>query len=507
MQIVSEIFATSAKRFADRTFVNDGTRQYTYGEFEREVCRLANVLVANGAQQGEPVGVYLPSSIELVLAYHACQRAGVIAMPLSAMNKHRELEEIARRTDVEILLTGSAGREVSGAVAEVVDTLKTVLDFDGDSELTHDVRAMMSSAPDSFDLVDRDHESAAALFFTSGTTGAPKGIVQSHRSVYSTVRDMAVYNRFRSGTEVVLSVLPMFNNFGATSVMLTAVFSGATLIIHERWNTDRVLHDIGEYGVTFFAGTPTMLTYMTQEYDAEKHDLTSIKLAVTGGAPVPAELIVACKDVMGLKVRQIYGSTEVCGNVVGEPVEGIRKRGSTGTPVGSTTIEIVDENNEQVAPGVVGEVIVGGDTVSIGYWRDEAASAEVFSEQGWRSGDLGYMDEDGYLFIVDRKKDLIICGGFNIYPIEVEGVLFLHAKVKMVAVVGLPDELRGEIPVAYVVPNGEASEETEAELIAYCRENLASYKAPRKVVFINELPVGPSGKVLKRELRDTASKA
>jgi long-chain acyl-CoA synthetase len=503
MQTIPEVLATSARRYPGRTFLDDGVRSLTYAEVEAEVCRLANVLVDAGARVGAPVAIYFPSSIELGVAYHACQRLGAVAMPLSAMNTQRELEEIARRTDVEIMITGERGRDVCVAVSQAVPTLRTVLDLDGCSEHTVNARALMKAASESAPVVDRDIEAVAAVFFTSGTTGAPKGIVQSHKSVYSTIRDMAVYNRFRAGREVVLSVLPMFNNFGATSVMLTTMYSGATLVVHERWNTQRALRDVADYGVTFFAGTPTMLTYLLQEFDPQVHDLSSIRLVVTGGAPVSSELIDACQAQLGLRVRQIYGSTEVCGNVVGEPVDGIRKRGSTGTAVGSTNIVIVDPDYKEVPSGTIGEVVVGGDTVSIGYWRDDVTSAEIFSPQGWRSGDLGYLDDDGYLFIVDRKKDLIICGGYNIYPIEVEGVLFEHPKVGMAAVVGIPDELRGEIPVAFVVVQGEVTESLDAELIAYCRERLAAYKAPRKVKFVDELPQGPSGKILKRELRKT----
>ena len=505
MQLISEMLETSARRYGPRVFLDDGERTLTYGGFLEEVCRLAQVLADLGARAGEPVGIYLPSSIDLVLAYHACQRLGAVAMPLSAMNKLRELEQIARRTDLEVLVTGTAGAELAVATKGSVPSLRCVVDLQGSAAGTEDGRLLMSQAHDDFPLARRDPGGPAALFFTSGTTGAPKGIVQSHRSVYSTVRDMSVYSRFRSGREVVLSVLPMFNNFGATPMMLTAVFSGATLVIHERWNTDRVLEAIKTHGATFFSGTPTMLNYMLKAYDPSVHDLSSLRLTLTGGAPVSAELLVACQEVMGMRVRQIYGSTETCGHVVGEPVDGVQKPGSAGTAIGCATITIVDEHFEQVPTGVVGEVVVGGDTLSLGYWRDPETTAEAFSEDGWRSGDLGYLDEDGYLFVVDRKKDIIISGGFNIYPLEVENVLCEHPSVTMAAVVGMPDPALGEVPVAFVVPSDDPDRATAEEMIAYAREHLAVYKAPRRVVFVDEFPLGPSGKVLKRELRDAGA--
>lgn len=504
MQLVSELLSSAVKLYPDKIFLDDGTRRLTYREFDAKAAQLAHVLVARGIRPGMPVGIYVPNSIELVLGYHAAQKAGAIAMPISAMNKHRELDGIARRTELTVLITGNAGREAALETAASVASVATVLDFGDRDERTVDADSELASAPTTFDPVPRDPEDIATLFFTSGTTGEPKGIMQSHRGIFSTVRDMEVYNRFRASSEVLLSVLPMFNNYGATCVMVQCVFNGGTLIIHERWDTARVLRDIGEYGITYFAGTPTMLTYMTQDYDPAVHDLSSLRLAVVGGAPVAAELVAACKQLLHLDVRQIYGSTEVCGYMAGSPVVGVQKQASTGPAFGSASILVVDGDGQEVETGVVGEVIVGGDTVASGYWRDPEQTALAFSELGWHSGDLGYVDEDGYLFIVDRKKDLIICGGFNIFPIELEGVLFRHPAVKMCAVVGVPDEVRGEIPVAYIVVDDAVVGDPTAELTEFCKAELAAYKVPRRFEFVDAMPVGPSGKILKRELRKFA---
>ena len=507
MQTIGEIFASAARHYPDRTFLDDGSRAYTYREFEAEVCRLANVLTDLGVSRGQPVAIYMPNSIEIVLGYQACHRLGAVAMPLSSLNTAPELDGIARRTDFEYIITGDAGRDVATQVCTAVDTVHGVLDVDGDHEGTTDLRALMADADDRFALVHSDPESVATLFFTSGTTGAPKGIQQSHRSVFSTVRDMEVYNRFRAGREVLLSVLPMFNNFGATDVMVQATFNGGTVIIHERWNTERVLEDIRRYGVTFLATTPTMLTYMLKSFRPGEHDLSSLSMTITGGAPVAPRLIDDCRDILGIEVRQIYGSSEVCGNVAGEPLIGVRKRGSTGPSIGSARIVVVDEANKEVDTGIVGEVIVKGDTVSVGYWRDPQLNAEIFADGGWRSGDLGYLDDDGYLFVVDRKKDMIICGGFNIYPIELENVLYAHPAVKLVAVVGLPDDVLGEIPVAFVQPVDGADDDLAEQLDVHCRGQLAKNKLPRRFEILSSMPLGPSGKVLKRELRSMATSA
>jgi acyl-CoA synthetase (AMP-forming)/AMP-acid ligase II len=213
---------------------------------------------------------------------------------------------------------------------------------------------------------------------------------------------------------------------------------------------------------------------------------------------VPQPVIRRFEELSGARVTQVYGSTETCGQNVMEPTAGVRKPGSAGLPVGSSRITVVDDDGRPVPAGEIGEIIIGGDCVAAGYWQDEKATKEAFSSEGWRSGDLGYVDADGYLFIVDRKKDVIIAGGHNIYPLEIETLLYRHPAVAMCAVVGVPDQSKGEIPVAVVVPV-EGAAVTAAELQAYCRESLAAYKAPRAIHFVDELPV-EAAKIRKRDI-------
>jgi long-chain acyl-CoA synthetase len=341
----------------------------------------------------------------------------------------------------------------------------------------------------------------ACLFFTSGTTGLPKGAMHSQLSQHSTLRDMFVYNRFRFGAEVFLSVLPMFNNFGATCKMNLCIYSGATMITQERWDTRNVLDAIRRHRVTFMAGTPTMFVYLCNEFDPAQDDLSSLRLAVTGGAMVPTEILRQFEDKFGVPLAQIYGATEVTGYITGEPLVGVRRLGSAGTPFGSSDIQIVDDDGKPVPVGERGEVRISGDCVGKGYWRDPDTTARVFTAGGWLSGDIGMVDAEGYLTIVDRKKDLIISGGYNIYPLEVEDLLYKHPAVAVCALVGAADAVKGEIPVAVVVKKpGQAP--APQDLITYCRDHVAAYKAPRQVYFTAEMPLGPSGKILKRELRE-----
>jgi len=275
------------------------------------------------------------------------------------------------------------------------------------------------------------------------------------------------------------------------------------MVMLERWDTRRVLDGIRTHRVSYMAGTPTMFVYLCNEFDRARDDLSSLRLAVTGGAPVPVEILRQFESSFGVRLVQIYGATESTGYNTGEPLIGVRRLGSAGLPIGSSSITIVDDNGKSLPAGERGEVLIGGDCVAKGYWHDAEASAKAFTPNGWLSGDIGYLDEDGYLFIVDRKKDLIISGGYNIYPLEVEDLLYKHPAVAVCSLVGVPDPLKGEIPAAVIVPKTgvEPGAALADEITAYCRSHIAAYKVPRQVFFIEQMPQGPSGKILKRELR------
>lgn len=502
MQTTNEILLSSVRHVPDKLFIDDGERQITYQMFDKLCCQLANVLADQGIVQGSTVGIYLPSCAELAVGYHACQKLGAIAVPMSSMYQAREINDIAKRTEMTVIITDGAGAGVACGVRDGLPSLQHVLVHGSQVQDATSLHGLLAEASNERDTVQCRPEDVAVLFFTSGTTGKPKGAMQTHGSIHATLRDMEVYNRFRSAKETILGVLPIFNNFGATCLMMGTLYNGGTLLLHHRWDTERVLADISRARVTFMAGTPTMFIYMWKSFDPDRHDLSSLRLCVTGGAPVAPEALDACKNNLGLNVTQVYGATETSGYITGDPVVGVRKRGSAGPSFGSSDVRILDDDGKEMPPGEVGEVVISGDTIGAGYWRDKETTRTTFTADGWRSGDLGHLDEDGYLFIADRKKDLIISGGFNIYPIEVEDVLYKHPKVEMCAVVGIVDEVKGELPVAFVVTCEDPTSELGEELRIYCREQMAAYKCPRHVQFISEMPLGPSGKILKRKLRN-----
>ena len=503
MECLNEMLSRNARLLGDRPFIVTDSETISYAEFNRRASRLAHVLASLGVRKGDPVGLYLPSGALLATGYWACQKLGAIPAPMSVMYRDTEIGGIVARTGMRVMLTDATTFPYARLVQQAAPALQHILRAGGGAEGALDLAPLMAAASDHIDDVPCEPGDTAALFFTSGTTGAPKGAMHSQLSQHSTLRDMFVYNRFRWAREVFLDVLPLFNNFGATCKMNLCIYAGGTLVLHERWDTRAVLDAIREHRVSYIAGTPTMFVYLCNDFDPARDDLSSLRLAVTGGAPVPMGILQQFEAKFGVRLVQIYGATESTGYNTGEPLVGVRKLGSAGTPIGSSTITIVDDDGRALPTGERGEVLIGGDCVGKGYWHDAEASARAFTPAGWLSGDIGYLDDDGYLFIVDRKKDLIISGGYNIYPLEVEDLLYRHPAVAVCALVGAADDVKGEIPVAVIVPKPghAAGPALAAELTAYAREHIAAYKAPRRVLFIDQMPQGPSGKILKRELR------
>ncbi|MDF2367140.1 MAG: AMP-binding protein [Sneathiella sp.] len=485
----------------NQIFISFEGQTLTFAEFDARTSQLANVFKAKGAKAGDAIGLYLPSRPEMALGYWACQKVGAIANPISGMNRAREVSATVSRTDMKLILTSPETLPFALQVRQETGKLETIFVTGGAADGAVDVEALMDRADTTYSLPDFKADDVVALFFTSGTTGEPKGATQTQLSQYTTLRDMAVHGGLLWAQEVFLCALPLFNNFGATCMMNGAIFSGAKMIQMERWDTDAVLETITREKVTYLAGSPTMYLYLLRDFDPARHDLSSLKTCVTGGSPVAPNVMQQFEEKMGVPLLQIYGATESTGYVTGEPLFGVRKRGSAGVPIGGSRISIVDDNGAELPRGDIGEVRISGDTIGAGYWGDAETTAASFTPQGWLSGDLGYLDEDGHLFIVDRKKDVIISGGYNIYPLEVEDLLYQHPDIRICAVIGLPDKDKSEIPVAVVIPHaGHTLDATE--IIAYCRKNLSAYKSPRRVYTVDEMPLGPSNKILKRTLRD-----
>lgn len=499
METLSRMLARNVRLVPDRPYLVAGDETVTYRDFAARTARLANVMAAEGVRRGDRVGLYLPSTPLMAVAFWACTRLGAVPVPVSAMLRHAELRHLVAKARMAALVADAGTWPYFAEIRGEFAMLRTCLVAGGPARGAVDLEASCATTPDAFADADVDPSDVAAIFFTSGTTGTPKGTAQSHFAQCSSLRDMMVAHRTRYASETYLCAVPLFTNYGLVVNLNLCMYTGGTLVLHERWDTQRVLADIGRHRATYFGGTPTMYVYMVNEHDPARHDLSSLRVCTTGGSPVPQPVVARFEAMSGVRVSQVYGATEVCGQAVMEPTAGIRRPGSAGLPVGSSRIAIVDPATGAVLPpGETGEVVIGGDCVAIGYDGDPEATAAAFGPLGWRSGDIGHVDQDGFLFIIDRIKDVILTGGHNIYPLEVETVLYRHPAVAMCAVVGVPDAEKGEIPVAVVV-RAPGATDTEEEIRQWCRGQLAAYKAPRRVAFVDEMPI-EAAKIRKREL-------
>lgn len=498
MQTLTGMFTATAAAHPDRLFLITEDESVTYAEFDDRARRLATVLEQRGVTKGDPVGILLPSRIELALTYWAAQRLGAVALPLNPMFRAPEIERMVALTHLRLLVTDPNGYD--HVVARMQSPPESVLVWE---DTPSGLDAEIAAAAEHGALVDIRPDDPVCMFFTSGTTGRPKAVVQTQRGQQAGLVGMFVHNRLRFGTDVVLNVMPLFNNFGASGVMNTSVFAGATIVHLERWDAARALEQITEHQVTVMLGSPTMYVDLCGLHDPARHDLSHLRQAVTAGAAAPPALIDRFLDITGVRLTQIYGATEATAIVTGEPHAGVPRPGSIGKLVGSTTITILDDDGNEVPTGERGEMVIKGEMISPGYFEDPEAQ-KAHTEHGWHSGDIGYVDEEGYYYLVDRLKDMVISGGNNIYPAEVEAVLAQHPDVATATVVGMPHDRLGEVPVAVVVPRHDGAIDAES-IIAHCREQIAAYKVPREIHTVRSLPLGPTGKVLKPELRDRLS--
>jgi long-chain acyl-CoA synthetase len=500
MQLISEFLSSAARAHSDKEAIIFNNSPLTFGELNEKVNKLAGGLQKLGIRRGDRVLVQLANSHEIIMAHYAVIKAGAIAVPLNVMYVAHEITYIGRDTEAGAVITDSHFYlRLQKDYAELPDLKHIILADDADMEDCHRLQDLVADSTD-LDHLEAGYDDIVSIIYTSGTTGRPKGATQTHRSILSNVSSLCDFNKFNQ-TDRLLCALPLFNNFALNVVMMSAFYLSIPLIVVDRFEAQKVLAHITEHRATYFAGTPTMYVYLLQSYDPAKHDVTALRVVNSGGAHCPATLITSVEKTFNVVFLDGYGQTEGCGFTTLNPIVGVRKPESVGVPLANVWIKIVDDNLRELPAGEVGEIVEKGDVFSIhGYWNRPEINREVYKEGWFHSGDLGYLDQDGYLYVVDRKQDLIITGGANIYPVEVEEVLYTHPAVALAAVIGIPDEIKGELAKAYIVLK-EGMHATEDEIIEFVRSKIAKFKAPRMVEFVKSLPQGPTGKILKRELR------
>jgi HIP---CoA ligase len=503
----------AAERFRDREAIVDADTRLSFSGLAAAVDQAGRAAMAAGVERGDRVAIWAPNCWEWILAALGVHGAGGVLVPINTRFKGREASYILERSGARLVFTVSDFLDI-----DYVDLLRST-GFEGATVL------LRGSAPDAQTwndfLLGSDAVSLAEAYaragaitsddlsdimFTSGTTGRPKGVMTTHGQ---TLRVFEVWSRLvglREGDRYLI-VNPFFHTFGYKAGFIACLMRGATIVPHAVFDVPSVLQRIAEERVTMLPGPPTLYQSILNVED--RGDLSSLRLAVTGAAVVPVELIKRMRSELTFEtILTAYGLTESTGVVTmcrgSDDAETIAN--TSGRAIPDTEVRIVNDSNRELAAGEPGEIVARGYNVMRGYYQDPAATAETIDGDGWlHTGDIGVMDERGYVRITDRKKDMFIVGGFNAYPAEIENDLLAHPGVAQAAVVGVPDDRLGEVGYAFVVPRAGESVKPD-ELIAWAREQMANYKAPRFVEVVDALPLNASGKVLKYELRERAEK-
>jgi long-chain acyl-CoA synthetase len=459
-------------------------------------ARVAGLLKENGIEPGDRVGIMLPNVPYFPIAYYGILRAGGTVVPMNVLLKGREVKFYCEDPEAKLVFAWHDFAEAAEKGAEEAGT-EVVLVKPGEFE------KLLGEAEPEREVVDRDGDDTAVILYTSGTTGQPKGAELTHDNMFKNAKAMlAVFGTHDD--DVVLGALPLFHSFGQTCCMNTCALSGATLTFIPRFDPAKALEIIERDQVTIFAGVPTMYNAMLNDSSREERDHSSLRICCSGGSAMPGELMRGFEKAFDCKILEGYGLSETSPVASFNPPDKERKVGSIGTPIEGVEMKLLDDDGNEVEQGEVGEIVIKGHNVMKGYWNKPDATEESIVDGWFHSGDMAKVDEDGYFFIVDRKKELIIRGGYNVYPREIEEVLYEHPAVREAAVVGMPhDELGEEVGAAVALKDGE--EVDEGALRAYVKERVAAYKYPRRVWFVDELPKGPTGKILKREIEPPAS--
>ncbi|HEX7168223.1 MAG TPA: long-chain fatty acid--CoA ligase [Acidimicrobiales bacterium] len=475
-------------------------RQTTYGELRETTARFRGGLVGLGVEPGDRVGIVAANNPFFVQAYLATLGVGGVAVPLNPASPSAELRAELTAISAKVAFVGATGRDAMAGIGQGGVPVEQVIVPEG-VDLAG-AKSIDKVIGDEAPVVDRSGDDLAVLIFTAGTSGSPKAAMLTHGNLLANLEQMQLHpDRALTAADKSLGVLPMFHIFGLNVLLDLSLYAGASVVLVERFDPASSLDTIKDHRVTIVAGAPPMFQAWANMPEADPGAFRSVRLAVSGAAPLSPETGAAFEARYRIPIYQGYGLTEAAPTVTSSVTAGSAKPGSIGCPIPGVEVRLVDSDGEDALQGDEGEIWVRGPNVFKGYWNDEEATASVLTADGWlRTGDVAVVDDDGYLYIVDRAKDLVIVSGFNVYPAEVEEALLEHPGVAEVAVVGMPHPHSGETVKAFIVPVAGYHLE-EDELVEFCAGRLARYKCPTKVQFVDQLPHGMGGKLLRRALR------
>ena len=492
MTNLAENLTTTAKEHGDRPAVRLDDVVLSYDDLLDGARRISALLKSKGVGPGDRVGLVLPNVPPFPVLFYGALAVGAVVVPMNPLLKAREVQYYLEDSGASLVFAWEAMADEAGKAAETVGIECIPIEADGFLEL------VAQHEPDD-EVADRDDDDTVVLLYTSGTTGQPKGAELTHANMITNAAVSAETLVELTSDDVVMGCLPLFHCFGLTCGLNASVVVGACLTLIPRFDAKKALEVVGRDKVTVFEGVPTMYAGMLNAEDAESYDVSSLRTCISGGSAMPVEVMKSFEETFGCIVLEGYGLSETSPVASFNRPDIERKPGSIGVPVRGVEMKLVDDDGNDVEEGDVGEIAIQGENVMKGYWGRDDATKESIPDGWFRTGDMAKQDEDGYYFIVDRKKDLIIRGGYNVYPREVEEALYEHESVAEVAVVGVPhDELGEEVGAAVALKSGEKV--SEDDLQAFAKERLAAYKYPRHIWIVEELPKGPTGKILRREV-------
>jgi long-chain acyl-CoA synthetase len=506
MRTLKDMLNHNAQKYSNKIALISADKRYTFEQVNQRINRLINALSNLGVEKGDRVGILAYNCSQYFEAF-GLAKAGRVCVPLNYRFVGRELAYLINNSEINTLILEKEFVDVLNSIRHEIDGVRNFICLDATVKDMENYERLISrfSSDEPVDEIDMDDP--CALFYTSGTTGRPKGAIHTHRSLIAEAT--RVPHRDIGSDDVALCVMPFFHVGGSAAYLFPAFASGATIVVHKKFDETQVLKAIDKEKITYIYLVPAMIIRLLEHPDLDKYDLSSLRSVAYTGAPMPIEALRKGIDRFGQVFIQFLGQTETLNLAVlkkqDHKVKGssdeVKRLESAGKPLARDEIRIVDEQGRDVPIGEAGEIIARSDRAMKGYWKAPEETAETI-KGGWlHTGDVGRMDEDGYIYIVDRKKDMIISGGENISSREVEEVLYMHPAILEAAVVGVPDEKWGESVKAVVVLKQEASA-SEEEIVDFCKEHLASYKKPRSAEFWDGLPRTASGKVRKNEIRE-----
>jgi len=490
------ILSASAEGSAEKVALRLEDVAITYAELHRAALGIAGGLRARGIQPGDKVSLLVPNVPEFTMAYFGILYAGATVVPINVLAAAPEVAYFLQDSQSRLLIVHPLFEKPGRAGAEEVGVPVVVAGGGGLDSLAELAESEPADGPH-----PTGADSTAVILYTSGTTGHPKGAELTHSNLFLNCAVVVPRLVELDSAELrALATLPLFHSFGQTVVQNATLAAGGTVSLLPRFEPEAAFKVIERDAITLFAGVPTMYFALLHFADAEEYDISSLKLCMTGGAPMPVEVMNAWEEKYGTPILEGFGLSETSPIATFGVLDKPRKAGSIGYPVWGVDLAIMDENDAPLGENERGEICIRGHNIMSGYLNRPEATQEAMKNGWFHSGDIGYRDDDGCYWIVDRKKDMILRGGFNVYPREVEEVLYQHPAIVEAAVVGVAHPSHGE-EVKAVVALAPGATASEAELIAFCKERLAAYKYPRSVEIIPELPKGSTGKILKRELR------